>query len=422
MTMRPSPLSRRLRWLLAGYGVSALGSGMLYPLTTLYLTRVRGFGPQGAGAYFALVAVTSIGVSPTGGWAADRLGARTSAVAGALLQASGAALLGMTTTSALLVASSVLVGAGNGVFCPALTPLVRGLAMPEERPRAFSARLVTMNLGIGLGAVSGGAIVARLGDGDGYPLLYALNAASYVVFAAVIRAVGPPPAVAPAADPRHGAARDGTRGYAAALGDRRFRRLLMAHTLLVLFGYSQLDSAVPVLLSTRLGVAAPVIGGLVTVNTAAVVALQHLVTRSTRGRARGTLLRSVGVAWAVAYTLIASGASVDPMLRVPLLGLFAVVFALGECLYAPSFQPMVTELSPERSTGRYGALAAMSWEVGTMAGPAVGIMLVAWGGLLPYWSVYCGGLLAASLLLAPLGSRSASRAGSPVTTQPGRPT
>jgi MFS family permease len=197
--------------------------------------------------------------------------------------------------------------------------------------------------------------------------------------------------------------------YASALGDRRFRRLLLGHTVLVLFGYSQLGSTLPVLFNTRLGITAPVIGGLVMMNTAAVVCLQPFVTRSTRRLARETLLRSVGVVWAAADTLVLVSAACDPRVRVPLLVLFAVLFALGECLYAPSFQPMVTDLSPAEGTGRYGGLTAMSWEVGMMAGPAAGIMLVAAGGILPYWSVFGGGVVLASVLVAPFGRRPAWR-------------
>jgi MFS family permease len=55
----------------------------------------------------------------------------------------------------------------------------------------------------------------------------------------------------------------------------------------------------------------------------------------------------------------------------------AVVFALGECLHATSFMPLVADLAPLALRGRYMATAGLSWWVGLALAPTLGGQLLA---------------------------------------------
>jgi hypothetical protein len=54
----------------------------------------------------------------------------------------------------------------------------------------------------------------------------------------------------------------------------------------------------------------------------------------------------------------------------------AVVFALGECLHATSFMPLVADLAPLALRGRYMATAGLSWWVGLELAPTLGGQLL----------------------------------------------
>jgi MFS family permease len=55
-----------------------------------------------------------------------------------------------------------------------------------------------------------------------------------------------------------------------------------------------------------------------------------------------------------------------------------MVFGVGECLQGSTQGALTADLAPERLRGRYFALSAMSWSLGSVLGPAVGGPLLGW--------------------------------------------
>ena len=74
-------------------------------------------------------------------------------------------------------------GIGVGGFWPSQSTLLAGLTPPEQRPAAFAMQRVVMNLGIGLGALTGGLIAATDSPGS-FTALFLLDAATFLVYAA----------------------------------------------------------------------------------------------------------------------------------------------------------------------------------------------------------------------------------------------
>jgi MFS family permease len=52
-----------------------------------------------------------------------------------------------------------------------------------------------------------------------------------------------------------------------------------------------------------------------------------------------------------------------------LLLLAVVIFGLGECRYDTVLGPLVADLAPAESRGRYMAVSGFSWQLGFIAGP-----------------------------------------------------
>src|SRR5207244_8055362 len=114
-------------------------------------------------------------------------------------------------------ALNALVGLGSGSFWPSQSTLLSSLTPRERRHTAFAQQRMTMNLGIALGGLVAGAI-ARTAHPSTFTFLFLLNAATFLVFVAVLRLV-------PA--PRHVAAPHAAGRYAAGLRNRAVLRYLV---------------------------------------------------------------------------------------------------------------------------------------------------------------------------------------------------
>ena len=83
-------------------------------------------------------------------------------------------------------------GIGVGGFWPAQSTLITGLTPPEQRPSAFAMQRVVMNLGIGLGALTGG-LIATTSAPETFVALFLLDAVTFLVYAVVMYALVPEP-------------------------------------------------------------------------------------------------------------------------------------------------------------------------------------------------------------------------------------
>ena len=61
----------------------------------------------------------------------------------------------------------------------------------------------------------------------------------------------------------------------------------------------------------------------------------------------------------------------------------AVAFAVGECLHATAFMPLIADLAPPALRGRYMATAGLSWWLGLAVAPMFGGQLLAVSPVLP---------------------------------------
>src|SRR5436190_1745171 len=79
-----------LRWYLAGYALSMLGTGLWMPLNAIFLAEQRGLPASGVGGYYATVALCAIAANLFAGSLADRIGPfRPLVVAGVLVHRLG---------------------------------------------------------------------------------------------------------------------------------------------------------------------------------------------------------------------------------------------------------------------------------------------------------------------------------------------
>ena len=357
------PLPRSVLTLQAGGLVNAFGNGMVIPFMFIYLHNVRGIELGVTGLVVATHAVLSIVAGPVFGSQIDRFGGkRMLAVALGILTIGYAGYtLVHEPWQGFLVA--VVSGIGVGGFWPAQSTLITGLTPADQRPSAFAMQRVVMNLGVGLGALTGGLIATTDSPGS-FTVLFLLDAATFLVYACVMLVLVPEPAL--------GAGSAGGPGsYREVLRYRPFVAVIALNSLFIFAGFSGFD-VLPVYAKNEAGLSETQIGLLFLVNTLVIVFTQLPTARLVRGRRRMPALALFGLLWAGAWLLVPVAGAVSTEAAFAVLVVVMVVFAVGQCLHGAVAGPLAADLAEPRLMGRYMALNALSWNLGFALGPALG--------------------------------------------------
>src|SRR5262249_9784154 len=92
-------------------------------------------------------------------------------------------------------------------------------------------------------------------------------------------------------------------------------------------------------------------------------------------------LRALATAGAIfsgtSFAVLAAGSWLDGSAAVVVLCGVIVAFSIGECIHGAVNNPLIADLAPPALLGRYMALRTTSWQVGFLAGPALGTIVLA---------------------------------------------
>jgi MFS family permease len=177
-------------------------------------------------------------------------------------------------------------------------------------------------------------------------------------------------------------------GYRAVLRDRALRCFALVNVALIAVGWGVLAWIVPPF-AREAGIAPGLIGLLILANAATVVIAQLPIVRIAEGRSRVGALSLAAAVWVLACLLALAGGY-------PWLLAAAVAFAIGECLHATAFMPLIADLAPLGLRGRYMATAGLSWWLGLAVAPILGGQLLTVSPALP---LIGGAALAASAIV-----------------------
>ncbi|KAK1176945.1 MFS transporter [Streptomyces sp. NBS 14/10] len=391
---------------LTGWGATTFGSGLMLPITVTYLREVLRLPLSGVSLYFALYALSGLVVNPLAIRIGRAHGPGTSVAAAAVLQASGWGLFTMADSMPLVMVAAALSGAGTGMYYAVQTPLLTRVFGDGALSRVLSGQNRTTALTMTVGTLLGGQAVHRFGA-EGYTACLTANALSYLVHGAIlvslVRSYGGVPAIRPqdAGAPR--------RARGRALRDPVFLCLLVFQFSLVVFGLGQFDSVVPAILgNAQLSVTA--ISVVMACNTGGVIVLQGLALRVVeRIDYVGALVAAIA-SWTAALAMLGCALLTSGTLPKVVLGaVFGVLFAVGECLIAPSVQPLVTTTAPPDSLESYAAATSLAHGLGAFLAPLVLLPVVELAGTGAYFVLQLGGFGLALYALLSFRRRTARR-------------
>jgi predicted MFS family arabinose efflux permease len=247
--------------------------------------------------------------------------------------------------------------------------VLTSLTPPDKRHHAFAVQRVALNLGIGLGGLTGGLIVSSAHPSS-FTILFLVDAATFVGMIFVLPFV-PEPELEEALDiERH-------LGYRTVVKDRVLLSMLSLNVVFIAAGYAPLE-LLPVFAKNHNGVSERWIGLIFFFDTMALVAAQLPVARFVEGRSRMRMLAIVPASFALCWLVVlAGGAWLDGTEAAVVFVIAAAIFGFASCFHGPTQAALIADLAPPQLRGRYMALSSMSWEIGFVIGPAVGGLVLA---------------------------------------------
>jgi MFS family permease len=383
-------------WLLQAGGLANwLGQGIAYPFLVIYLHNVRGIPLDIAGLVLAASAAVGLIAFPVAGAIVDRVGGRPTLAGALVVQAVGYSLFPLVHEAWQAFGVAAIVGAGVGGFWPGQSTLLAGLISEERRHAAYSVQRIAMNLGFGLGGLTGG-LIATTENVTTFTVLFLINAATCLVFASVLLGV-PEPELEDVEDEEPG-------GYTVVLRNRTLLWILGLNALFVSAGYGQLE-LLPAFAKNETDISEKGIGLIFFVNTLSVVLAQLPVMRLLEGRRRMVAYLALGVVWAVGWLgVFVAGLWFTAAAAVAVIATATIAIGLGECIHGVVHAPLVIDLAPPRQRGRYIALSGTSWSVGFIVGPAVGAAILD-AAPLALWPTAAAAALGGGLLALRLEAR-----------------
>ncbi len=376
------------------YSLSIFGTGLVYPLTAIFLRESIQLSASQVGFYFAVLAIAGMVVNPLAGMWCDRQGPYRVAATAVLGQATGPVLLGFSSSPSAVTAAALFTGVGSGIFFAVQTPLVANLFGKEAIGEVYARQYVIMNVATAFAGFLSGWSVGQWGD-SAYRIAFIGNGLSFLFYGIIVLGFVGFKLSYPLLAPEEGDTRRSNKSRPwRPYFDRKFIPLLIMQLIISAFGFAQMDGVLPVILREVGGMPVVVVSVFLTCNCFAVVAMQSKVTKISKRIGDVASMRLVFGIWCASFVIgfLSMALSLPIAARVALIVLFAIVFAIGECFLSPSFNPLIASTSPTESLGSYSAAASMMYGFGLAIGPAV---------MLPVFkhsALYWGGLMVAMII------------------------
>ncbi|WP_063774732.1 MFS transporter [Kitasatospora azatica] len=295
-----------------------------------------------------------------GGLLTDRFGSRPAMITGMLATAGAQGLLFVAPNLATLVLAAGTLGAAGSLHMPGAGAVVAGAAGGTRRRIAFGLFHWSINVGTAVAGAVGGFLAEH-----GYGLLFALDAATCLAYAALVAARLPRSAG------RAEGARQARGGYRTVLRDRLMLSLLLP-VVLAEATYAQTEFALPLAIRDH-GLPATVFGLAAVVNAVLVVALQPFAAAVLSRFDRAGL-------WALGSTLVTLGVALTGTADSAWgFVLTVLVWSLGEVCVSGLYSSLVADLAPAGAQGRYQGLSG--WARGAARFGALLLGSAAYAGL-----------------------------------------
>ncbi len=379
----------------AGLVLSSTGNTMIWPFLMIFASERLGLPLAAVTSLISINSISGLIVSIVAGSLVDRFGRKGVMAVGLL----GHGLVYLFYIPAFQYWHFAVLMAAAGFFSPLFRigadAMLADMFAPEDRVQAYAFVRMGRNIGVALGPMLGGLVVAISYN-------FGLIAAAFALTTfGLITVIFLRETNQPAPDQPHETLRDQLRIYAEVVRDSLFARMLGAFTLMEVCA-TLMWAFLAVYLKLNFGIPETRYSWIATTNALMVVFFQVFITRLTR-KHPATRVMPVGAAFYAAAMLVQGLSS----------GFWGfwlgmVVMTIGELVTAPTATGFVANLAPPDKRGRYLGLFGLTWNVAMAVGPlGAGFLTDAVGIRAPWFAGFGVGLL--SVLAFVLLERSVRR-------------
>ena len=342
--------------------IDRVGSTLLFPFFSLYITQKFGVGMTQAGIVLGTFSAFGLVGSMVGGALTDRFGRKNLIIIGLVFSAVSTISLGLVNDFGVLIPLAVVIGLLSNVAGPARQAMVADLLPEKKRQEGFGILRVVGNLSWIIGPTIGGFIANR-----SYFALFVLDAVVSCIVAVIFFLYIPETKPETSEEPE--SVFKTFAGYGVVLKDTAYVAFLFVSMMMVLV-YQQMYNSLSVYLRDNHGVQPQGYGFLMSTSAITVILLQFTTTRLIKNQpdfimmALGTFFYMIGFGmfgFVSAFWLFAAA---------------IVIITIGEMVIMPTASALATNFAPEDMRGRYMAVFGLSWAIPATVGPsAAGLIL-----------------------------------------------
>ena len=382
-------------WILAaGRLLSEIGTGFTLFYAPIFFVNQVGLSSTLVGVVLGSGSISGVVGRFLAGQGVDspRWGRRKILLVSAAISVLADVVLSFSFNFSTLVLGNLLMGFGVGMYWPATEAAIIDLTTSEQRNEAFAVTRLADSLGLSLGVVLGGALIANSGN---YRTLFVIDGISFAVFFGVIYF-----AIAETYQFKPQLAENQQNGWSFALRDRALMVFVVVNILFTIY-LSQVQSTMPLYLKnfvqladSTTGFSEKIISGLFTwhIAFAAICQLPTAWILNRFSRIAGLSLSFV--IWGIGFICVWVTGNVSDHTLI-WAGLTLGVMSLGMVTYTPVASGLVAELAPESLCGVYFSINSQCWAIGYLIGPPLG----GWALDHPQFTNYFWLICAASILL-----------------------
>lgn len=359
---------------MAGRLLSQTGTGFILFYAAIIFVNQVGLSATAVGIGIGSESISGVVGRILGGSLADspRWGRRKILLISAVISAVADMVLAVSNNFPTFLAGNLLMGLGIGLYWPATEAVVADLTTIDQRNEAYALTRLADNIGLGLGAILGGWIIAATGA---YRALFVIDSVSFIVFFAIIYG-----AIAETLQPQPSERRV-LSGWLTALRDRPLLIYAVVNVLFTTY-LALINSALPLYfnnhISVRSGDATPgsgfspaTLSGLFTWYVLLSIILQLPVIRLLRRFSHPQALTISALFWGIGFVLIWTTGMSDTS-HLIWAGLGLAIMAIAAVAYTPSSSSLVVDLAPEAMRGVYFSINSLCWAGGYFIGPTIG--------------------------------------------------
>ncbi len=363
-------LDRRI-WILAGGRLlSQIGIGFVLFYAPIFFVNQVGLSATQVGLGIGSEAISGMVGRFLGGSMTDspQWGRRKTLLLSALISALADVVFFLSNNFPVFVCGNLLMGLGVGLYWPSMESVVADITPVPDRNETFAFVRLADSLGLGLGVVSGGLLLA---SNQRYRLLFAIDGLTFLILGAIIYMT--------LAETRPALSRERSflQGWSTALKDRLL--LVYVSVNILLTGYiAQVQSTLPVYLNKFVpngegqGLPEATLSILFTSHVVLSALSQLPVARLLKPLRQSRALMISACLWGVGFVLVwATGIGIFSLSSIGA-ALALGIMAVATTSYTPVASSFVVMLAPETLRGVYLSINSMCWALGYFLAPPLG--------------------------------------------------